>query len=64
MNEIRYRAVRAKAVRRGFTKLGTYNQSDWCLLLGLWETSGYVPSSVDGYKMLKWVKPGQTRFDE
>lgn len=65
MNEIEYRAESAKNYREYLSVEDTVDTVDavsWCVLLGLWETYGWICSregSEEGAPILKWLEPGQ-----
>lgn len=56
MNEIKQRAKYAWRWRLVFDKnIGT-THADWCVSIGLYETSGWITKHTN--RMLEWVKPG------
>lgn len=61
MKELEYRAEHAKNYREYLSVEDTVDTIDavsWCVLLGLWETSGWI-CSEEGGPILKWLEPGQ-----
>ncbi len=57
MNEIEYRAARAKYYQE-YLFDDRVDDLSWCILLGLWETAGWI-CGEKGAPMLKWLDPGQ-----
>jgi len=59
MNEIEYRAERARRYREYLdTDDEIYEHWKWCVHTGLWETSGWIRDNEDGRSTIKWVSPG------
>ncbi|KKM05722.1 hypothetical protein LCGC14_1751310 [marine sediment metagenome] len=52
MNEINHNAKRAQDWRRTFTSMGSRNHYEWCIRIGLWETSNFAEPSP--YRMFEW----------
>jgi len=60
MNEIEYRAERAQYYQKHLLKEYTDTDIKWCLLTGLWETSGWISNrDRNSPPILKWLEPGQ-----
>ena len=57
MTEIEYRASRAKYYQEYLLE-DTIDDLSWCVLLGLWETAGWI-CGEKGPPILKWLEPGQ-----
>jgi len=57
MNEIEYRAERASHYRAIILEEDNKNPVSWCILLGLWETAGWI-CGEKGPPILKWLEPG------
>lgn len=70
MNEIEYRAIKARRYRDCITIDDIDEQWKWCVYMGLWETSGWISNDKDHqkhgrspqYELLKIVIPNQRRF--
>lgn len=58
MNEIEYRVERAKIYQEYLSGVDNIDTLSWCILLGLWETSGWI-SGEKGAPILKWLEPGK-----
>ena len=57
MNEIEYRASRAKYYHEYLFE-DTIDDLSWCILLGLWETAGWI-CGEKGPPILRWLEPGR-----
>lgn len=67
MDEIEYRTERAQAYYQHFIEGNNIHKWEWCVYVGLWETSGWISIAEDQdkykrtcqYDLLKLVIPGQ-----
>ena len=59
MTEIEDNIDRSRQWQRRFDLFGIENHQEWCVLMGLWETSVWIFDSVLIYKMMKGLNPGQ-----
>lgn len=57
MNEIEYRAGRARCYREYLFEDDNIDTLSWCMLLGLWETAGWI-CGEKGPPILRWLEPG------
>lgn len=61
MNELEYRAGRARHYRKTLNITNIDSIVQWCIHVGLWETASWTCHKQDILPTFKWLDPGERR---